>query len=176
MVIPRLCISPNGFSGENIMKNDRNDGIFFDRIRRVSLFVMAIALHNLPEGIAAGVGLGSGDGADAILIATAIALQNLPEGIIVTTAMLGVGVRPTRAFLISGLTGVIEIFGTFVGFFAVNISRILLPLILAIAGGTMLYVIGEEMIPETHSEDGGKFSTYFLLVGFSLMLIFKAFL
>ena len=147
-----------------------------DRMRRVFLFVMAIALHNLPEGIAAGVGLGAGDISDGILIATAIALQNIPEGIIVSVAMLGVGVKPLRAFAISALTGIIEIFGTFVGYYAVGISSALLPLILALAGGTMLYVISEEMIPETHSADSGRLSTYFLLGGFSLILIFDAFL
>lgn len=147
-----------------------------DRMRRVFLFVMAIALHNLPEGIAAGVGLGAGDISDGILIATAIALQNIPEGIIVSVAMLGVGVKPLRAFAISALTGIIEIFGTFVGYYAVGISSALLPLILALAGGTMLYVISEEMIPETHSADSGRLSTYFLLGGFSLILLFDAIL
>lgn len=147
-----------------------------DRVRRVFLFVMAIALHNLPEGIAAGVGLGAGDISDGVLIATAIALQNIPEGIIVSVAMLGVGVNPLKAFAISALTGIIEIFGTFVGYYAVGISSTLLPLILALAGGTMLYVISEEMIPETHSADSGRLSTYFLLGGFSLILIFDAFL
>lgn len=147
-----------------------------DRVRRVFLFVMAIALHNLPEGIAAGVGLGAGDLSDGILIATAIALQNLPEGLIVSVAMLGVNVKPFRAFIIAALTGIIEIFGTFMGYYAVGISSALLPLILAIAGGTMLYVISEEMIPETHSAESGKLSTYFLLGGFSLILIFDAFL
>ena len=147
-----------------------------DRARRVFLFVMAIALHNLPEGIAAGVGLGAGEVSDGILIAVAIALQNVPEGVIVSVSMLGVGVKPFRAFMISALTGVIEIFGTFLGYFAVGISSSLLPLILALAGGTMLYVISEEMIPETHSEDSGRLSTYFLLGGFSLILIFDALL
>lgn len=147
-----------------------------ERIKRVLLFVMAIALHNLPEGIAAGVGFGTGDSSDAFLIATAIALQNIPEGLIVTVAMLGVGVKPSRAFLFSALTGVVEIFGTFIGYLAINISSVMLPLILALAGGTMLYVISEEMIPETHSGEGGRLSTYFLLIGFSLMLIFDAFL
>ena len=145
-----------------------------DRLRRVFLFVMAIALHNLPEGIAAGVGLGAGEASDGFLIALAIALQNIPEGLIVTVSMLGVGVKPLRAFLISALTGVIEIFGTFLGYYAVGISSAMLPLILAIAGGTMLYVISEEMIPETHSEGSGKLSTYFLLGGFSLILVFDA--
>lgn len=147
-----------------------------DRTRRVFLFVMAIALHNLPEGIAAGVGLGAGEVSDGILIATAIALQNLPEGLIVSVAMLGVNVKPMRAFGIAALTGIIEIFGTFIGYFAVGISSAFLPLILALAGGTMLYVISEEMIPETHSADSGRLPTYFLLGGFSLILIFDAFL
>lgn len=142
-----------------------------DRLRRVILFVIAIAFHNLPEGIAAGVGLGAGEGAEGFLIALAIALQNLPEGLIVTVSMIGAGVKPIKAFLVSALTGVIEIFGTFLGYFAVEISSTMLPLILTLAGGAMLYVISEEMIPETHSEDSGKLSTYFLLFGFSLMLI-----
>ena len=145
-----------------------------DRLRRVFLFVMAIALHNLPEGIAAGVGLGAGEASDGILIALAIAMQNVPEGLIVTVSMLGVGVKPGRAFLISAMTGVIEIFGTFIGYFAAGISNMLLPLILALAGGTMLYVISEEMIPESHSHDSGRLSTYFLLAGFSLILLFDA--
>ena len=142
--------------------------------RRVFLFVAAIALHNLPEGIAAGVGFGTGDFSDGILIATAIALQNIPEGIIVTAAMLGVGVERSRAFFIAALTGVIEIAGTFIGFFAVSISSVVLPLILALAGGTMLYVISEEMIPQTHSGQDSKISTYCLLIGFALMLIFDS--
>ena len=142
-----------------------------DRLRRVILFVMAIAFHNLPEGIAAGVGLGAGEGTDGFFIALAIALQNLPEGLIVTVSMLGAGIKPARAFLISAFTGVIEILGTFFGYFAVRISSTMLPLILTLAGGAMLYVISEEMIPETHSENSGKLSTYFLLFGFSLMLI-----
>jgi ZIP family zinc transporter len=142
-----------------------------DRLRRVILFVMAIAFHNLPEGIAAGVGLGAGEGADGLFIAIAIALQNLPEGLIVTVSMLGAGIKPVRAFLISALTGVIEIFGTLMGYYAVEISSYMLPLILTIAGGAMLYVINEEMIPETHSEEGGVLPTYLMLLGFSLMLI-----
>lgn len=148
---------------------------FDDKLRRVTLFVMAIALHNLPEGIAAGVGLGSGDSSGALMIATAIAIQNIPEGIIVTVAMRGAGVGRTKAFLISGATGVIEIFGTILGYFAVGVSAALLPLILSFAGGTMLYVISEEMIPETHSS-GGRAPTYFLLLGFSFMLLLNAIL
>ena len=146
-----------------------------DRLRKVCLFVMAIALHNLPEGVAAGVGLGTGDDRYGIMIALAIAMQNIPEGIIVAVAMRGVGVRRRRAVLISAMTGVIEIFGTVVGYIAAWVSAALLPLVLAIAGGTMLYVISEEMIPESHSSEG-RGSTYFLLFGFSFMLILNALL
>jgi len=144
------------------------------RLRRVLLFVTAIALHNLPEGIAAGVGIGAGEDVNGFLIALAIALQNIPEGIIVSVAMLGVNIRPARAFLISALTGVIEIFGCFIGYFAVGLADAFLPFILALAGGTMLYVISEEMIPETHTDESSRLSTYFLLFGFSLMLVIGA--
>ena len=147
-----------------------------DRLRRVMLFVAAIAIHNLPEGIAAGVGFGTGDAKTGIFIATAIALQNIPEGMAVIVAMLGVGISPSRTFLIAALTGVVEIIGTFIGYFAVSISATLLPFILAFAGGNMLYVIADEMIPETHLDDEGRLSTYLLLLGFSVMLFMNAFL
>lgn len=147
-----------------------------DRMRRVVLFVSAIALHNLPEGIAAGVGFGGGDVGDGIFIATAIALQNIPEGMTVTIAMTHADIKPSRAFFIAALTGVIEIFGTFVGYFAVNLSAFLLPFILAFAGGNMLYVIADEMIPETHSGDNSHSSAYLILAGFCLMLILNSLL
>ena len=140
------------------------------RARQVALFVLAIAIHNLPEGIAAGVGFG-GDMSDGIFIATAIALQNIPEGMAVILAMLNVGGSPGRAFFVAALTGVVEIAGTFIGFFAVSLSRAVLPFILAIAGGNMLYVIAEEMIPGAHSENN-SLSTYFVIGGFCLMLFF----
>jgi ZIP family zinc transporter len=148
---------------------------FDDKLRRAILFVMAIALHNLPEGIAAGVGLGTGDSRGSMMIAIAIAMQNIPEGIIVTVSMRSVGTRATPAFLISTMTGVIEIVGTCLGYFAVGISSMALPLILSLAGGTMLYVISEEMIPGSHSA-GGRAPTYFLLLGFSFMLLLNAIL
>ena len=140
------------------------------RARQVFLFVMAIAIHNLPEGIAAGVGFGSGDMTDGIFIATAIALQNIPEGMAVIVAMLDIGMKRRRTFYYAALTGLVEIFGTLVGYYAVNLSEVILPFALAFAGGNMLYVIADEMIPETHSSDG-KASTYFMLAGFCLMLI-----
>lgn len=143
------------------------------RARQVFLFVMAIAIHNLPEGIAAGVGFGGGDMTDGIFIATAIALQNIPEGMAVIVAMLDIGMKRWRTFYYAALTGVVEIFGTLVGYYAVNLSEVILPFALAFAGGNMLYVIADEMIPETHSTESVG-STYFMLAGFCLMLIIGA--
>ena len=138
---------------------------------RVMLFVTAIAIHNLPEGIAAGVGFGSGDTAQAMLIAGGIALQNIPEGMVIIAPMLSAGIPPRKTFLYASLTGVVEVVGTFIGYFAVNIAEAVLPFALAFAGGTMLYVISDEMIPETHAHGSEKGATYALLCGFCLMLV-----
>ena len=140
-------------------------------ISRVLLFVMAIAIHNLPEGIAAGVGFGSGNTSQALVIAGGIALQNIPEGMVIIAPMLAAGVTPKRTFLIASVTGIIEVVGTLIGYFAVSVSTVVLPFALAFAGGTMLYVISDEMIPETHAHGSQRGATYALLVGFSLMLV-----
>ena len=138
---------------------------------RVLLFVMAIAIHNLPEGIAAGVGFGSGDTSQALMIAGGIALQNIPEGMVIIGPMLAAGVKPGRTFLLALATGLIEVVGTLIGYFAVAISAAILPFALAFAGGTMLYVISDEMIPETHAHGAERGATYSLLIGFCLMLV-----
>ena len=146
------------------------------QLNRVLLFVLAIAIHNLPEGIAAGVGFGSGDTSQALMIAGGIALQNIPEGMVIIAPMLSAGVRPSRTFLLAAATGLIEVAGTFLGYFAVSISTAILPFALAFAGGTMLYVISDEMIPETHAHGSERGATYALLVGFCLMLLMDALL
>ena len=138
---------------------------------KVLLFVMAIAIHNLPEGIAAGVGFGAGDTSQAFLIAGGIALQNIPEGMVIIAPMLASGISPKRTFICAAATGLIEVIGTMIGFFAVSVSQAILPFSLAFAGGTMLYVISDEMIPETHAHGNERGATYALLVGFCLMLI-----
>jgi ZIP family zinc transporter len=138
---------------------------------KVLLFVTAIAIHNLPEGIAAGVGFGSGNNAQALMIAGGIALQNIPEGMVIIAPMLAAGVKPKKTFLIAAFTGLIEVVGTFIGYFAVSIASAILPFALAFAGGTMLYVISDEMIPETHAHGHQRGATYALLVGFCVMLI-----
>ena len=145
------------------------------KLNKVLLFVLAIAIHNLPEGIAAGVGFGSGDNAQAFTIAAGIALQNIPEGVVIIGPMLAAGMSPKKTFFCAAGTGVIEVFGTLLGYFAVSLSSAILPFALAFAGGTMLYVISDEMIPETHHEET-RGATYSLLLGFCLMLAMDFFL
>lgn len=142
---------------------------------RVLLFVMAIAIHNLPEGIAAGVGFGSGNTNEAFLIAGGIALQNIPEGMVVIGPMLSAGLSTKKTFAIAVATGLVEVLGALLGYFAVSVSSAILPFALALAGGTMLYVISDEMIPETHHENS-RGATYSLLTGFCLMLVFDVLL
>ena len=140
-------------------------------VSKVLLFVTAIAIHNLPEGIAAGVGFGSGDTSRALIIAGGIALQNIPEGMVIIGPMLAAGVSPRKTFICAMITGLIEVVGTLIGYFAVSIASAILPFALAFAGGTMLYVISDEMIPETHAHGSERGATYALLVGFCVMLV-----
>ena len=143
-----------------------------EKLDKVLLFVMAIAIHNLPEGIAAGVGFGTGNTAEALTIAGGIALQNIPEGMVIIAPMLATGMKKGRTLLIALATGVIEVVGTLLGYFAVSISTAILPFALAFAGGTMIYVVSDEMIPETHAHGNERAATYALLTGFCLMLAF----
>ena len=140
-------------------------------LSKVLLFVTAIAIHNLPEGIAAGVGFGSDNDTQALLIAGGIALQNIPEGMVIISPMLAAGVSPKKTFLLAMITGLVEVVGTLIGYFAVSLASAILPFALAFAGGTMLYVISDEMIPETHAHGAQRGATYALLVGFCVMLI-----
>ena len=140
-------------------------------LSRVLLFVTAIAIHNLPEGIAAGVGFGSGNVSEALMIAGGIALQNIPEGMVIIGPMLAAGVSPKRTFIAAMATGLVEVVGTLIGYFAVSVSAAILPFALAFAGGTMLYVVSDEMIPETHAHGSERGATYALLIGFSVMLV-----
>lgn len=140
------------------------------KLNKVLLFVFAIAIHNLPEGIAAGVSFGTGNDTEALIVAGGIALQNIPEGMVIIGPMIAAGMSGKRTLLVASMTGLIEIIGTLLGYFAVSVSSVILPFALAFAGGTMLYVISDEMIPETHAHGNERGATYSLLVGFCLML------
>ena len=145
-------------------------------LSKVLLFVLAIAIHNLPEGLAAGVGFGSGNTAQALTIAGGIALQNIPEGMVIIGPMLAAGVSKKKTLICALITGLVEVVGTLIGYFAVSISAAVLPFALAFAGGTMLYVISDEMIPETHAHGSERGATYALLIGFCFMLAMDIFL
>ena len=166
-LVDRLVPHLHKISGTDSEKHpERNE-----RLGRVMLFVMAIAIHNLPEGIAAGVSFGTGNVAHALTVAGGIALQNIPEGMVIIAPMIAAGVSKKRTLIIALATGAVEVVGTFIGYFASG-SEVFLPFALAFAGGTMLYVISDEMIPETHSHGVERESTYSLLIGFCLMLVF----
>lgn len=141
------------------------------KIDKVILFVTAMAIHNFPEGLAAGVSFGTGNWKSALMISGGIALQNIPEGLVTVTPMLAAGISRKKTLLCGIATGVIEIVGALFGFFAVSVSRAILPFSLAFAGGTMLFVVSDEMIPETHDHGNERAATYSLLIGFCLMLI-----
>ena len=142
-----------------------------EALDKIMLFVLAIAIHNLPEGMAAGVGAGSGDWGNSVTVTAGIMLQNIPEGMIIISPMVLGGVRKGRAFLIGAFTGMIEVAGVLIGYFAVSVSAALLPFAMAFAGGTMLYIISDEMIPETHSHGFERMATYSLIAGVIVMLL-----
>ena len=164
-LIDKLVPHLHKLTGTNTEESRKSD------LDKVLLFVTAIAIHNLPEGIAAGVGFGSGDVSGALMIAGGIALQNIPEGMVIIAPMLSAGVSPKKTFLCAFATGLIEVVGTLLGYFAVSVASAILPFALAFAGGTMLYVVSDEMIPETHAHGNERGATYALLAGFCLMLV-----
>ena len=144
-------------------------------LNHILLFVMAIALHKLPEGMAAGVSMNSTE-SSSWTVSLGIAIQNIPEGMVIIAPLLLAGVKRIRTFIISVFIGLLEVIGVWIGFGLGNLSIILLPLMLGFAGGAMLYVTSDEMIPETHAHGYQKQATYALLLGFiTLILIEKLF-
>lgn len=145
-------------------------------LNHVLLFVMAIALHKLPEGMAAGVSMCSADGTTDWGVSFGIALQNIPEGMVIIAPLLVAGVSTIRTFGISIAIGFLEIIGVLIGFGLGTASEAFLPIMLGFAGGAMLYVTSDEMIPETHAHGYQKQATYALLLGFmTLVLLEKTF-
>ena len=145
-------------------------------LNKVMLFVIAIAIHNLPEGIAAGVSFGTDNLTQAFLIAGGIALHNIPEGMATIGPMLNAGISMKKAFIYALITGLVEVVGVLIGYFAVNIASAVLPFALAFAGGTMIYIVSDEIIPETHAHGSERGATYALLAGFCVMLVFEVLL
>jgi ZIP family zinc transporter len=140
-------------------------------LRRTWLFVFAIALHNLPEGLAIGVGFAGGDALRGSSLATGIAIQDVPEGLVVAAALLAAGYRRPFAVAIGMASGLVEPLGAVFGAAIVSHSALLLPWGLGFAAGAMLFVISHEIIPESHRKGHEAFATGGLMVGFVLMML-----
>lgn len=143
------------------------------RLRQIWLFIIAITIHNFPEGLAVGVSAGSGDLSSTLTLTLGIAIQNIPEGLAVALSLMGERYSPKQVFQIAALTGLAEPVGGLVGAVAVTLVQPLMPYALAFAGGAMLFVISDEIIPETHKQGTERLSTYMLLAGFILMMLLE---
>jgi len=147
------------------------EGHSAQKMRRTWLFVIAIALHNLPEGLAIGVGYAGNEGLRANALATGIAIQDVPEGLVVAVALLGAGYRRLFAVAIGMASGLVEPIGAVLGAAIVGYSAALLPWGLGFAAGAMLFVISHEIIPESHRKGHEAFATGGLMIGFVLMML-----
>jgi len=143
-----------------------HEGVDVKRLAKIWLFVIAITIHNFPEGMAVGI---SGYTPEALSVAIAIGTQNIPEGAATMVALMNAGYSTSYSLLITLLTGVVEVVGGFFGASLILISKSLLPYMLAFAAGAMVFVVSDEVIPETHLRDNERLSTYFLIFGFLIM-------
>ena len=141
------------------------------RLSRVWLFVLAITIHNFPEGLAVGVSFGSGDVAAGFVIAMAIGLQNMPEGLAVALPLVREGYSRPKALWYATLTGLVEPVGGLLGVVLVSVFYPILPWALAFAAGAMLFVISDEMIPESHRGGFEREATFGLIAGFVIMML-----
>ncbi len=162
------------FPDSNLMRNSvESDDTLVNgaRLRKVWLFIMAITLHNFPEGLAVGVGFGDGDIVNGLNLAIGIGLQNFPEGLAVALPLIREKYPRWKAFLIALCTGLVEPIGGIIGVGVVQISKPILPLAMAFAAGAMLFVISHEIIPETQNNNThSKLATHALLIGFVIMM------
>jgi ZIP family zinc transporter len=140
-------------------------------LRRIWLFIIAITLHNFPEGLAVGVSFGSGNLSAAVALAIGIGLQNMPEGLAVALPLIREGYSRGRALGYATLTGLVEPLGGIIGASIVSLARGIMPLGLAFAAGAMIFVISDEIIPETHRRGHERLATFGLVIGFLLMML-----
>lgn len=140
-------------------------------LQRMWLFVVAITLHNVPEGLAVGVGVGSAQAGVGLPVAVGIALQNMPEGLVVAVSLLREGYSRRMALLVALATGLVEPVSSVLGFGAVSVAAGLLPYGLAFAAGAMIYVISDEIIPESHRGEAAEVATWGTIVGFVVMTV-----
>ncbi len=141
------------------------------KLAKVWLFIIAMTLHNFPEGVAVGVSFGMGDVATGLVVATAIGLQNAPEGLAVALPLIRERYSRWRAVGYATLTGLVEPLGALLGFFIVSLAHALLPWGLTFAAGAMLFIVVDEMVPESHEKGFGRKATFGLIIGFTLMMV-----
>ncbi|MFA6053507.1 MAG: ZIP family metal transporter [Methylobacter sp.] len=139
-------------------------------LNKIWLFIIAITIHNFPEGMSVGVSFGSGEMKNGVVLAIAIALQNIPEGLAVALPLVGLGYNKWRAVGIATVTGLVEPVGGLLGITMVTVFQPILPIAMGFAAGAMLFVISEEIIPETHSDGRSRYATFALMIGFIIMM------
>ena len=140
-------------------------------LSRIWLFVIAITLHNFPEGMAVGVGFAGGELSNGLPLALGIGLQNIPEGLAISVALLSVGYAKKQSAIVGALSGLVEPIGGLLGAIAVSSAAAVMPWALAFSAGAMLFIISDEIIPETHSADNKNLATFSLLGGFVIMMV-----
>ncbi|WP_396611150.1 ZIP family metal transporter [Haloferax sp. S1W] len=141
------------------------------KMASVVLFIIAITIHNMPEGLAVGVGFGSGDLNTAIPLMLAIGIQNIPEGLAVSIAAVNAGLRNTTYATLAGIrAGLVEIPMAVFGAWAIQYAEALLPYAMGFAAGAMLFVISDEIVPETHANGNERIATFGTMVGVVVML------
>lgn len=155
---------------EHLLDNRLEGGADNHELSRIWLFIIAITIHNFPEGLATGVGFGSEDMMNGVSIAIGISLQNMPEGLAVALALVREGYDKKKAFIIAALTGLVEPIGAFLGIGLVSAFEPILGFTLALAAGAMLFVISDEIIPETHSNGYEREATHGVIIGFIIMM------
>jgi len=157
---------------EHMLKG--HEGPMTRTVERTTLLVLAVALHNVPEGLAVGVGLGNDPTGSGLALAGGIMVQNVPEGLAVAAALAGLGASRARAVWLSGFTGVIEIAASLAGLVVADVAAVVLPALLAAAAGAMLYVVSHEIVPETHRYGNEDTATLGLILGFAGMILLDA--
>jgi zinc transporter, ZIP family len=150
---------------------DSISDVQLNSLKKIWLFIIAITIHNFPEGMSVGVSFGADDMKNGVVLAIAIALQNIPEGLAVALPLVGLGYNKWRAIGIATLTGLVEPVGGLLGITMVTVFQPILPIAMGFAAGAMLFVISEEIIPETHSNGRSRCATFALMLGFIVMMV-----
>ncbi|NEP17424.1 MAG: ZIP family metal transporter [Leptolyngbya sp. SIO4C1] len=163
-----LWVAHNNFPHEHFFKG--KEGPDRQTLAQIWLFIIAITLHNFPEGLAVGVGFGAGDTSAGLTLAAGIGLQNIPEGLVVALALRNLGYSARYALGISTLTGLVEPIGGLTGAGVVSIAQPLLPWGMAFAAGAMLFIIVDEIIPEIDQKGSEQEGTLGVMVGFVTMM------